>query len=133
MRMWLVLAGINGAMAVAAGAYAAHGLAAAGPQAVRWMELGSTYQLVHAAGLGVVGAVMPALRSAARPTARVLGLAAGLLFLAGIVMFSGALYGLALDAWHVSGMAPIGGLALMAGWLSLSGAGVAWRRRTDGQ
>ncbi|MGC2856289.1 DUF423 domain-containing protein [Novispirillum sp. DQ9] len=128
MRMWLVLAGINGAMAVAAGAYASHGLAEAGPQAERWMQLASTYQLVHAVGLVALAAATPALRATGRAGARVLGVAAGLLFQAGIVMFCGALYGLALDAWAVSGMAPAGGFAFIAGWLALSAAGITARQ-----
>lgn len=128
MRMWLVLAGINGAMGVTAGAYAAHGLTEAGEQAVRWMHLASTYQLVHAVALAVVGAAMPALRATGKPAARGLAVAAGVLFLGGIVMFCGALYGLALDAWLVSGMAPVGGLSFISGWLALSGAGLAARQ-----
>lgn len=128
MRTWLVLAGLNGAMAVAAGAYASHGLADAGDQAVRWMQLASTYQLVHAVALAAVGAVLPALSAAVRAAARILGVAAGVLFMAGIVLFCGSLYGLALDAWHVGGMAPAGGLSFIGGWLALGGAGLAARQ-----
>ncbi|KJS39945.1 MAG: hypothetical protein VR70_07205 [Rhodospirillaceae bacterium BRH_c57] len=126
MRMWLLLAGINGAMAVAAGAYAAHGLTEAGPQAIHWMSLASTYQLIHATALGVVGTLTPILRAGGGGLARILNFAAGGLMTAGIVLFCGALYGLALDvAWLMPGTAPVGGFAFMAGWLSLAGAGVA--------
>lgn len=128
MGMWLMLAGINGAMAVAAGAYAAHGLTEAGPQAVHWMSLASTYQLVHAAALGVIGALTPTLRAGGSRPARILNFAAGGLMMAGIVLFCGALYGLALDAaWLMPGTAPVGGFAFMAGWLSLAGAGAVCR------
>ena len=70
------------------------------------------YQLFHAVvllALGLYGAA----------TSRPLG-AAPWLFAAGILCFSGSIYGLVLGGWRVLGpVTPIGGLALIAGWISL--------------
>lgn len=128
MRLLLGLAGLNGAMAVAAGAYAAHGLTAAGPQAVRWMEMGSTYQLLHGGlGLALLAVLLPRLGGG---IARWLGVGAAVLFLAGVAMFCGALYGLALGTWFVPGMAPFGGSSFILGWLCLGAAGLAATKPT---
>ena len=58
---------------------------------------------------------------AARGPAKPLAQAAALLFLAGILLFSGSLYGLALTGIHALGfVTPFGGLALIAGWITLA-------------
>ena len=47
---WLALAAVNGLMAVAAGAFGAHGVS--DPQVKDWLRTGAQYQLAHAvAGL----------------------------------------------------------------------------------
>ena len=51
--MWTALAAASGFLAVALGAFAAHGVA--DPQAKEWLRLGSQYQIVHA--LAVLAAV----------------------------------------------------------------------------
>ncbi|MFA7430666.1 MAG: DUF423 domain-containing protein [Rhodospirillaceae bacterium] len=132
MRIWLILAGVNGAMAVAGGAYAAHGLTSAGAQAVRWMELASTYQLVHAVALAVIAVLITVLRDRSRFAGWLAALSGGLM-MAGIVLFCGALYGLALDAWRFAGMAPVGGFAFVTGWLCLGGAGFMVSARVAGK
>lgn len=47
--------------------------------------------------------------------------AAGMLLIAGIVLFSGSLYGLALGAPRgVGAVTPLGGLAFILGWLAFA-------------
>lgn len=78
-------------------------------------ETAVLYHLVHALAVLAV-----ALAHYATPNAsRALRLAAAL-WAAGIVLFSGSLYGLSLGGPRVLGpITPLGGLALIAGWLSL--------------
>jgi uncharacterized membrane protein YgdD (TMEM256/DUF423 family) len=113
MKKFLFLAGINGAIAVIAGALASHapGLPS-GPAAT--IRLGGTYHLVHAVALGLTAL---AARGAARPRAQ----AAGWLFLAGMILFSGGLYLLALTNMHLFAyLVPFGGLSFIAGWIVLA-------------
>src|ERR1700743_3105532 len=117
MKKFLVLAGINGAIAVIAGALASHapGLPS-GPTAT--IRLGGTYHLVHAVALGLAAL---AARGPARPRAE----AAGWLFLAGMILFSGGLYPLALaDGPVFAYLVAFGGLSFIAGWISLALAGL---------
>ncbi|WP_119678952.1 DUF423 domain-containing protein [Indioceanicola profundi] len=117
----LLLAGLFGALAVACGAYAAHGLEAAkGPRAVELWGTASQYQMVHA--LAIAGVV--ALRQRAPAGAGLLA-AAGWLFVLGCILFPGALYLLGWQGPSVLGaVAPIGGLGFILGWLLLAAAGV---------
>lgn len=99
---------INAAIAVAAGAFAAHGLRDhLDAKMLEVFETGARYQMYHALAMiaaGLVGARGP-----------------GRLFQAGIVLFSGSLYALALS--HVDGLGaitPLGGLAFLAGWIWLA-------------
>jgi uncharacterized membrane protein YgdD (TMEM256/DUF423 family) len=124
---WLVAAGVNGLIAVAMGAFAAHGLRATlDPAAVDWIETASRYQLWHA--LALLGAAL-LLHQPGPADHRRLIQATGWLFLAGIVLFAGSLYLLALTgvrafAW----ITPFGGVTLIAGWAALVGLGVlCWR------
>ena len=114
-KLLLLLATGNGFLAVALGAFGAHGL-----QARLSAELMATYQTAvqyhfyHA--LALFGA---ALLSQQFPAAT-LPRAGGYLFLAGIVLFSGSLYLLALTgARWLGAVTPLGGLAFLAGWLCL--------------
>ena len=118
----LVLAGIFGAMAVAFGAWAAHGLEAAfGARTVSLVETAVRYQIWHA--LAMIGA-LALYRTVRQNPGRsgVVWLArAAQLFALGVSLFCGALYGLAFGGPHWMGMvAPVGGLALIAGWLALA-------------
>jgi uncharacterized membrane protein YgdD (TMEM256/DUF423 family) len=113
MKKFLFLAGINGAIAVVAGALASHapGLPS-GPTAT--IRLGSTYHLVHALALGLTAL---AASGPARPRAEV----AGWLFLAGMILFSGGLYLLTLTDMHLFAyLVPFGGLSFIAGWIALA-------------
>ena len=112
-----ILAALLGALAVILGAFGAHALR--GQLDVASLQTWHTavdYQFWHAlALLGLAGARASRWR-----------LAASIAFGAGVVLFCGSLYALALGAPHWIGAAtPIGGLALVAGWVSLGGA--FWR------
>jgi uncharacterized membrane protein YgdD (TMEM256/DUF423 family) len=112
MNLWLLLAAANGALAVAAGAFGAHALAAAlDTPALQVFETGARYHMYHALAMGLA-----ALALRERPGAR----AAAALFLAGIVLFSGSLYALSLSGLRALGVVtPVGGIALLAGWAAL--------------
>ena len=119
MRTWLVIAALNGFLAVAAGAFAIHGLKGAlSAQDLQIFETGARYHMYHALALGISALAM---RGAAAPRARI----AATLFLAGIVLFSGSLYLLELTGVRALGVVtPFGGVAFMAGWLALALAAV---------
>lgn len=112
MNVWLVVAAVNGFIAVACGAFAAHGLSGRlEPHALQTFETAARYHMYHALAIGLA-AFLP----------RGIGAqwASGL-FLAGIVLFSGSLYLLALTAWRpLAFVTPIGGLAFLAGWAVLA-------------
>lgn len=113
MKKWLLLAGLNGALAVMAGASAAHS-SALGGAAADTIRLAGNYHLTHALALGLAAL---AGRGQARARARI----SAALFLAGIIFFCGGLYLLALTANHVFAyMVPFGGLAFIAGWIALA-------------
>lgn len=110
-RLLVGLAGASGFLAVAAGAFGAHG--ASTPLAKSLLETGGHYQLVHA----VAALVCWLMARQGAPRA----LLSGWLFLAGAMIFSGSLYLMALGAPPILGaVTPIGGLALLAGWASLT-------------
>lgn len=126
---WIIVAALSGAIAIAIGAFAAHGLdlsTEAGRKAREWLQTGSQYEMIHA--LAIV-AVVALARSAALnlPWASV----AQCLFLAGSVLFPGALYALAFGGPRWFGaVAPIGGAAFILGWLSL-GVAALLKAETD--
>ncbi|HIJ61868.1 MAG TPA: DUF423 domain-containing protein [Rhodospirillaceae bacterium] len=105
-------------MAVAAGAYSAHG-GADGGAASQWLEKGARYQMYHALAL-------LALAQWAEEAGRA-GRLAGLLFCLGMLLFSGGLYAMALFSWPVVPLIPVGGVSFIGGWLCLGLA--AWRAR----
>jgi len=114
---WILIGALLGSLGVGLGAFGAHGLRASlSAQALAWWQTATLYQLVHALALVLTGLV--ALHA---PRAG----AAGWAFLIGSVVFSGTLYAMALGAprW-LGAVTPLGGLALMAGWLLLAWA--AW-------
>ena len=109
-----VLAASLGGLAVIAGAFGAHGLKAMlSEQALAWWHTGAQYHLVHALVL-LVAATVPATRPKAR------ALANGAL-VAGIAIFSGSLYVMALTGVTALGaVTPIGGVGLIVGWFALA-------------
>lgn len=122
---WIAAAAVSGAVSVMAGAFAAHGLdPVAEAKAIGWLHMGSTYEAVHALAILAVAAL--AQQGRLRPS---LALAAQILFLGGSLCFCGALYALALQGPHWLGMvAPLGGSALILGWLTLALAALTGRR-----
>ncbi|HMG52517.1 MAG TPA: DUF423 domain-containing protein [Kofleriaceae bacterium] len=114
----IALGALNAAIAVGAGAFAAHGLRERlDARALEVFETGARYQMYHAIAMVLAGVI-------AASIARVQ--TAGWIFQAGIVLFSGSLYALALTGTKGLGaVTPIGGLGFLAGWLWLAWA--AWR------
>lgn len=104
------IAAATGFLAVVLGAFGAHGLhdLLEKNNAVEIWKTASTYHLVHAVVLLFAAACLPSLR-----------LAWGLI-MAGIVLFSGSLYLLAVTGiQRLGAVTPAGGLCLLAGWLVL--------------
>lgn len=129
-RWALIVAGLHGAIAVALGAFAAHGMERAfPPRAVGWVETGSHYELVHAVALAaaaVLAGLAPGDGARRAVNAAVWG------FALGPALFAGALYGLAFtgQGWFTA-VAPFGGLAMILGWCALIVAGAAWAGGRD--
>lgn len=116
----LFAAALAGALAVVLGAFGAHALRASLDEgALATWHTAVDYQFWHALALLVVGCI-------ARDRATRALRAAAIAFVAGIVLFCGSLYALALGGPRAIGaITPIGGLALIAGWIAL--AIHAWR------
>ena len=113
MKALVILAALNGFVAVAAGAFGAHALRErlSGRQ-LEVYETAARYQLPHAVAT-LVAALLAARSRAA--------LAAGYAFVIGSVLFAGSLYGLALTEVRWLGMVtPFGGVGLLVGWVLLA-------------
>jgi uncharacterized membrane protein YgdD (TMEM256/DUF423 family) len=99
--MIAVFAALSAALAIAAGAFGAHG--ASSPQAAEWLRTGGLYQLIHAvAALAVIGVAR----------------GAAILLLIGAAIFAVSLYAMALGCprW-LGAVTPIGGAMMIGGWL----------------
>jgi len=123
-RNFVLLAALFGFLGVGAGAFGAHGLTTyftAHPDLEDIFRTAVQYQMYHALALiGSAYAVEHYPGRAARWS--------GVLFAVGIVFFSGALYVLSLANLPIMGaVAPIGGLAFLAGWVCLGIA--AWKAK----
>jgi uncharacterized membrane protein YgdD (TMEM256/DUF423 family) len=114
MSPWLAVAAINGFIAVAAGAFGAHGLQSRiDAHALQTFETAARYQMYHGLAIGLASL-------AARNAATNLACA---LFLTGIVLFAGSLYLLALTGTRAFGfVTPVGGAAFLAGWAAFAWA-----------
>jgi uncharacterized membrane protein YgdD (TMEM256/DUF423 family) len=119
-KTFWVLGCLFGMTAVAAGAFGAHALRARLPaDLLAVFETGARYQMYHALALLAVAWAAERWPSGA-------AVAAGWAFVAGIVVFSGSLYVLALSGVRWLGaVTPLGGVAFLAGWALLAWA--AWR------
>ena len=119
-RRFLFLGALSAMIAVALGAFGAHALRdTVTPIRLVTFETGVRYQMYHALALLLVATLSA--KSPQRLTA-----AAGWLFLAGTLFFSGSLYALALTGTRTWGaVAPIGGACFLAGWGCLAWAAVA--------
>lgn len=113
MSVWLGAAALLGASGVALGAFGAHGLRERlTPERLESWETAVLYHLLHAVAL-------LSLALFERATGRGIALPAGL-WTAGVVLFSGSIYLLALGGPRWLGpVTPLGGLSLLAGWLAL--------------
>ena len=116
-RLILQLAALLGALTVAIGAFGAHALRPLLEAHGRadTFETAVRYQFYHTLALLAVGVL-----ATARPELRgALGTVA-LLWLAGIVLFSGSIYGLCFTSFRWFGpITPLGGVLLIAGWVRL--------------
>lgn len=113
---FLLVAAVAGFLGVGAGAFGAHGLRGRlSPEMLGVFETAVRYQMYHVFALLATAAAIGRLGDA-----RLL-VAAGWAFTAGIVIFSGSLYALALSGVSVLGaITPIGGVAFLAGWACLA-------------
>lgn len=120
-RLALTLAALLFALAVAFGAFGAHALKARlAPDLQAMWQTAVQYHAWHAMGLLVAGLFL-----LHKPQSGGAALAAWL-FVAGIVLFSGSLYALALTgARWLGAVTPLGGAAFIAGWLAF--AWTVWR------
>jgi len=124
-RLLLLACAANGFLAVALGAFGAHGLKtrlADLPDVARrlaWWDTASHYHLIHALALGLIALACD--RVSQHWLRR-----ASIAMLIGIVLFSGSLYAMTLTGVTALGaVTPLGGLGLLAGWLFLGWG--AWR------
>jgi uncharacterized membrane protein YgdD (TMEM256/DUF423 family) len=115
MKALLVAGAVNGALAVALGAFGAHGLRErVSAQMLTTWETAAQYHIFHALALLLVGVL-------ARQTGAAALLVPGWILLAGVVIFSGSLYLLVLsDQRWLGAVTPLGGTALIIGWLWLA-------------
>ena len=124
----LALAGLLLALATAGGAFGAHALRNHLPaERLQWWDTGVRYHFFQALGLLGIGLTLRLLEGGAGVPRTVAALrAAASLSIAGVVLFSGSLYALALGSPRGVGvLTPLGGFAWIAAWL-LFGWGI-WR------
>lgn len=122
-RLWLVAGSLTAGVAVAAGAFGAHALRTRlGADQLAVFETGVRYQMYH--GLAVLAVAWATDRWGGGAVQ-----AAGWFFLAGIFLFSGSLYLLALSGQRWWGaITPLGGVAFLVGWVCLAWTGLAGAR-----
>jgi uncharacterized membrane protein YgdD (TMEM256/DUF423 family) len=114
-RLLIATSAAFGFLGVATGAFGAHALRERLPaDLMAIFQTAVLYHLIHALAVGLAGLAVPRFPGALAQTA-------GWLFAAGIVVFSGSLYALALSGVRVLGaITPIGGLCFLAGWALLA-------------
>lgn len=115
MKLFLLMGIFNGMIAVALGAFGAHGLEGKiSEKSIEIWEKAVHYQMFHATALLATG-LITAKHQAASITA------SGWLFFIGIVIFSGSLYIYAMTSVKAFAIVtPIGGVAFIAGWIMLA-------------
>jgi len=116
---WTAIGAINGFLAVALGAFAAHGLKNhVEPAKILIFETGVRFQMYHAFALIAASWVATAKPSRSAGSAIVF-------FQVGIVFFSGSLYLLTFFPWKWLGpITPLGGVCLLIGWALLAVAAI---------
>ncbi len=120
-KIFLMLGAVNAFLAVALGAFGAHGLKSRlSPDLLEVYQTGVSYHMYHALGLLAVGLLAHWLSET------VLLNWAGWMMVAGILLFSGSLYVLSITGIRWLGaITPLGGIAFLAGWALLAAA--AWK------
>ncbi len=115
LKLFAALGSINGFLAVALGAFGAHGLRGKiDDQLLSSYQTGVQYQMFHAAALLII-----AFLSTKLPSSGLVAGAGWALFI-GIVLFSGSLYVMALTGIRSLGMiTPLGGISFLIGWTLL--------------
>ena len=123
-RVFFVIGAVSAFIAVAAGAFGAHWLGdRMAEDLAEIYETAARYQMYHALALLAVGWVAGRWKIAGIRWA-------GWLFVAGTAVFSGSLYLLSITGLRWLGaVTPIGGVALLAGWLLLAWSVAALRHR----
>lgn len=122
MKVFIILGAINAFLSVALGAFGAHGLKdKLDPYYLDIWNKAVQYQMYHALGLLVVGFLVAKL-----PASPLVSIS-GWLMLAGIVLFSGSLFVLALTKISILGaITPFGGVAFLAAWILIIVAAVKY-------
>lgn len=115
MKLFIILGAINAFMAVALGAFGAHGLEGKiEPKYLKTWETGVQYQMFHALGLVAVGILCGNISASSLLSW------SGWLMLAGTILFSGSLYVLSISGIKVLGaITPLGGVAFLISWILL--------------
>ena len=118
MHLWIKLGGIFGGLSVMLGAFGAHSLKERlTEKSLATFQTGVQYQFMHSIALILVGLLMLNLGEEFSKRLN----RSGWFFLAGIILFSGSLYSLALGGPRWMGpVTPIGGLSFMIGWFLLA-------------
>ena len=118
-KTFLLLGALAAFLAVALGAFGAHGLRGRlSPEMLSVFQTGVQYHMYHALALILVSGIMGRMSGWLIQTA-------GWCFVAGIVFFSGSLYLLAVTGVTILGaITPIGGLLFLAGWACLAFAAI---------
>ena len=113
MKTFIIIGAINAFLAVALGAFGAHGLKdRLDPYYLDIWKTGVQYQMFHATGLLVIGILLGKVAASSYFTW------SGWLMLVGIIFFSGSLYILSLTKIGILGaITPIGGVCFLAGWV----------------
>ncbi len=117
-KLWIKIGAILGGLSVMLGAFGAHSLKARlAEKSLETFQTGNFYQFMHSIALVLVGILALKLDGSENKKLN----RAGWFFLAGIIMFSGSLYALALGGPRFLGpITPLGGLSFMTGWLLLA-------------
>ncbi len=114
-KLFLLLGSINAFLAVALGAFGAHGLEEKlSAKMLQVYQTGVHYHMIHALGIILIAILSDKLTQTALVSW------SGWLMFAGIVLFSGSLYVLSISGIKVLGaITPLGGLAFLAAWVLL--------------
>jgi uncharacterized membrane protein YgdD (TMEM256/DUF423 family) len=115
MKLFLSIAALLGFLSVAFGAFGAHALKEKiAPDMLEVFKTGVQYQMYHALALVGVAILLKFF-----PESNLLNYS-GWFFIAGVILFSGSLYGLSLTGIRAFGpVTPFGGLCFLTGWLLL--------------